>query len=118
MTATHSDYPSFLALASVVKDSLCLGKKEFAMSHMMPRMTDEEILTYASEYDENGFESMPSWLQHEMRVRCINIEPRPPTELEMWETVSDAREHRITNKELTIEDYVDKYKKGKSFLII
>jgi hypothetical protein len=39
----------------------------------------------------------------------IRRQRRFPTELEQWETVSDAREHRITNNELTLKDYKDKY---------
>jgi hypothetical protein len=41
-----------------------------------------------------------------------------PTELEQWDTVSDAREHRIMHKELTIKDYQDKYKRGKNITLI
>jgi len=48
----------------------------------------------------------------------IRRQRRFPTELEQWETVSDAREHRIINKELTQQDYVDKYRKGKSLTLI
>ena len=41
-----------------------------------------------------------------------------PTELEQWDTVSDAREHRILNKELTLSDLQDKYKRGKSLTLV
>jgi hypothetical protein len=41
-----------------------------------------------------------------------------PTEMQEWETVNDAKEHRIMNKELTIKDYLDKYKNRKSLTLI
>jgi len=80
-----------------------------------PYLTDEEIVCYLSEYDEQGFEALPSWLQQELQVRHITFQRREPTELEKWETIADAREHRILNNEKTIKDYMDKYKRGKPF---
>jgi hypothetical protein len=88
------------------------------MSHMMPVHTDQDIIRFVSHYDEQAFEDMPDWLQLELQVRQFKFGPREPTDLEKWETVRDAREHRIMNNEKTLEDYKDKYKKGKSFTII
>ena len=42
-------------------------------------------------------------------MRRIPIPKRQPTEAEMWETVSDAQEHRIMNNERTLQDIKDKY---------
>jgi hypothetical protein len=94
-------------------------KKVFtAMNKVKPYMTDEEVSRYLAEYDESGFDDIPNWLQQELKVRNLVIPKRQPSELEQWETVSDAREHRIINKELTQQDYVDKYRKGKSLTLI
>jgi len=88
------------------------------MNKVKPYMTDEEIKRHLAAYDESGFDDLPSWLQSELKVRQLVFKKRQPTELEQWETVSDAREHRIVNKELTQEDYKDKYMKGRSITII
>jgi len=89
-----------------------------AMAKIKPYMTDEEIKRHLAAYDESGFDDLPSWLRQELKVRQLVFKKRQPTELEQWETVSDAREHRIVNKELTQEDYKDKYMKGRSITII
>ena len=81
-------------------------------------MTDEEVKQHIEEYGELGFDDLPDWLRSEITARQLVFKKRQPTELEQWETVSDAREHRILNKELTQEDYKDKYFKGKSITII
>jgi hypothetical protein len=85
---------------------------------MKPYMSDEEILSALTEYDDSGYDDVPQWLKHELLARNLTFERRQPTELEQWETVSDAREHRIMNKELTIKDYQDKYKRGKSLTLV
>ena len=76
-------------------------------------MEDEEILEALSSYAEVGFDDMPEWLKLEMEARNLVCSTRQPTELEQWDTVGDAFEHRVLNKELTIEDYLDHYVKGK-----
>ena len=82
-----------------------------------PRMTDEEVNRWLLEYGDRGFDKLPSWLKEEMKGRNLTVETRSPTELEAWETVADAREHRIVNKELIIKDYQDKYIRGRSWVI-
>ena len=88
------------------------------MTKVKPRMTNEEVKRHLSEYDELGFDSMPGWLKLELQARNITFEKRRPTDLEQWETVSDAREHRILNNEKTIKDFQDKYIRGKSFSLL
>lgn len=87
------------------------------MSLMAPHRTDKDIVMILSQYDECSFTQLPSWLRLQLQVRDIKFPRREPTEYEQWETVSDAREHRITNNEKTLEDYKDKYLKGKPFHI-
>jgi hypothetical protein len=89
-----------------------------AMNKVKPYMSDEEVSRYLAEYNESGFDDIPNWLRQELKVRQLVFKKRQPTDMEKWETVSDAREHRIVNKELTQEDYKDKYMKGKSITII
>jgi hypothetical protein len=86
---------------------------ELPMKKIKPYMTNEEVMQELSQYDEYGFVDLPSWLKDEIRARNLPIPKRSPSELEQWETVSDALEHRITNKELTVNDYINKYKHGK-----
>ena len=88
------------------------------MNKVKPYMTDEEVNRHLSQYSESGFDDMPDWLRNEIRARNLVYEKRTPSDIEKWETNFDAREHRITNKELTFEDYKDKYLKGKSLTLI
>jgi hypothetical protein len=83
-----------------------------------PYMTDEEVSIELLAYDDVGYEDVPAWLRQELESRGMVVPRREPTELEMWDTVKDALEHRIINKELTIKDYLDKYKHGKSLTLI
>ena len=78
-------------------------------------MEDEEVREALREYDDYGFEALPDWLQRELIARDLPHEVRMPTEFEQWETVSDAREHRIVNKELNIQDYLDHYKGKRNY---
>ena len=82
-----------------------------------PYMTDEEVIHYLEVYGSRGYEKLPSWLKTELSLRNLTWKPREPTDLEKWETVSDAREHRILNNELTIKDYQDKYIHDKPLTI-
>lgn len=88
------------------------------MTRLIPYRTDEDIRQLVTYYDEQGFTDMPYLLRETIKSRSITFVRRDPTELEMWETNSDAREHRILNNEKTLEDYIDKYKRGKSFNIL
>ena len=81
-------------------------------------MSDEEVNRHLSEYGDSGYDDLPDWLRSEVRSRNLLYEKRQPTDIEKWETVSDAREHRITNNELTLQDYKDKYLNGRNFTII
>ena len=78
-------------------------------------ITDKQILRLVDKYEDLGFDDLPSWLQTQLQVRKLDVKPRPPTEIEMWETNSDAREHRILNNELTIKDFMDHYTGKRSY---
>jgi len=80
-----------------------------------PYMTDRELNLALSEYDEHGFEDIPQWMQQELITRNLPEFKRHPTEQEKEETISDARRHRISNNEKTIEDFKDKYLRGIPF---
>ena len=82
-----------------------------------PYMTDDEVMAGLEQHGNHGFDKLPRWLRQELKVRRIQWPTREPTDLEAWETVSDAREHRIMNKELTIKDYQDKYIRNKPLTI-
>tara|TARA_R110000751_G_scaffold5594_3_gene25366 strand:- start:4439 stop:4903 length:465 start_codon:yes stop_codon:yes gene_type:complete len=76
-------------------------------------LTTQQFCKLLSRYNEQGFNDMPKWLKDQFLMRTTYLKPRPPTELEQWETVSDALEHRIVHKELTIDDYHTRFVKGK-----
>ena len=80
-----------------------------AMKKIRPYMEDEEVRRYLRDYEDLGFTDLPDWLQRELIARDLPQEIRRPTDIEKWETVSDAREHRIVNQELSIQDYIDHY---------
>ena len=80
-----------------------------AMKKIRPYMEDEEVREALRDYEDLGYADLPDWLQRELRARDLPHEIRRPTDLEKWETVSDAREHRIVNQELSIQDYIDHY---------
>ena len=80
-----------------------------AMKKIRPYMEDEEVRRYLRDYEDLGFTDLPDWLQRELIARDLPHEIRRPTDIEKWETVSDAREHRIVNQELSIQDYIDHY---------
>ena len=80
-----------------------------------PYVTDVELSSALSEYNEHGFEDIPQWMQTELKVRNLPEFKRHPTEQEKEETMSDARRHRISNNEKTIEDFKDKYLRGIPF---
>ena len=70
-------------------------------------MRDDEVREALRDYDDAGFDDLPSWLKLELRVRGLRCEPREPTEQEKRETEADAFIHRVTNKQLTIQDHYD-----------
>jgi hypothetical protein len=87
-----------------------------------PRLTDEQFAEYLSQYGDLGFDKLPEWVRLELSHRTIvdkNIRDErglrewanvtEPTELQEWETVSDAYEHRVLNNEMTIKDFMDHY---------
>lgn len=87
------------------------------MSRLAPHFTDDQLAFELMKYDEAAFSDVPENIRTLIIARNMTFDKREPTELEKWETVEDAREHRITNKELTIKDYLDYYRNGKSFTI-
>ena len=87
------------------------------MSRLAPHFTDDQLAFELMKYDEAAFSDVPENIRTLIIARQMTFDKREPTELEKWETVEDAREHRITNKELTIKDYLDYYRNGKSFTI-
>jgi hypothetical protein len=86
-----------------------------AMKKIRPYMEDEEVRKALRDYDDLGYQDLPDWLQRELRARDLPHKKRIPTDIEKWETVSDAREHRIINKELNIQDYMDHYQGKRNY---
>ena len=73
----------------------------------------DSILNDLVKYEDLGFEDIPSRLQALVIAYDLGIDPRPPSESERLETVADEYEHRITNKEMTTKDYLNKYNINK-----
>jgi len=80
-------------------------------------LTAKKFCHLLSRYNEQGFNDMPKWIKDQFLIRVTYLKPRQATEIEQWETVSDALEHRIVHKELTISDYYNTIVKGKSHTI-
>ena len=88
----------------------------YDLVRLKPRkaLTDEQIDTTAYHYGHLGYEDLPQWLQGELStLTTLQRNTRLPSELEQWDTVVDAYEHRITNKEMTTKDYLNKYNINK-----
>jgi hypothetical protein len=78
----------------------------------------DRLFIYLFEYGERGFDDLPQSIQQHLLYDGYMPVAREPTEWEMEEAEKDAREHRIVNKELTIQDLIDKYKHGKSLTLV
>ena len=101
---------------------LALGNKESATmaidsTTMYVRpvsfMSPEEINSYLNEHGDNSYEDLPYWLRHELSARQLSWPRRIATSDEYFESQEDARIHRVSNNELTIQDYEDYYTYGK-----
>ena len=84
---------------------------------LIPYRSDEELVQELTEYDELGYEDVPYLLRQALEGRNIIFQRREPTELEVWETNKDAAEHRHINNERNLDDFKDKYLRGKIFNI-
>ena len=75
-------------------------------------LSDEELLRELAEFDEHGFRHLPAYLKQELRIRRLPIPSRPPTELEMFESEFDRREHVAINRnDRTFEDCIRSMKR-------
>ena len=75
-------------------------------------MTDTEVWLALQEYGEVGYTKLPSWLRSELTARRMQFDSTqriPVTDKEKQETESDAKEHRMYNNEMNVNDYKDKY---------
>ena len=72
-------------------------------------MSDTEIWLELQEYGDIGYEDMPKWLKNELIARQLTFESRKPTIQEMLETEQDAKEHRVMNNEMNLDDYKERY---------
>ena len=76
-------------------------------------MRDEEVREALREYDDRGFDDLPTWLKVELHVRGLPVPTREPTEEEKRETEVDAFTHRVMNNQLTINDHYEMIVNGK-----
>ena len=83
-----------------------------------PYMSDVEVSNALEKYEDMGYDKIPGWLKQEMLSRQLPIPKRHPDEVDKIIAEPDAREHRIMHNELTIQDYVNKYKRGQSLTLI
>ena len=72
-------------------------------------MSDTEIWLELQEYGDIGYEDMPKWLKNELIARQLTFDTRQPTIQEMLETEQDAKEHRLFNNEMNLDDYKERY---------
>jgi hypothetical protein len=90
-------------------------RNQTTVKKVKPDIPNKLLIRYINRYGEFGFKKLPKWLQTQIKIRSPIFKRRSPTEIEMWDTVSDAREHRIINKQLTTQDYLDHYRGKKSY---
>ena len=95
-----------------------VGGKFNMVKKPKPYMTDVEVSNALERYEDMGYDKLPAWLKREMDARQLPIHKRHPDDVDKIIAEPDAREHRIMNKELTIQDYVNKYKRGQSLTLI
>ena len=95
-----------------------VGGKFNMVKKPKPYMTDVEVSNALERYEDMGYDKLPAWLKREMDARQLPIHKRHPDDVDKIIAEPDAREHRIMNKELTIQDYVNKYKHGQSLTLI
>jgi hypothetical protein len=95
-----------------------VGGKFNMVKKPKPYMTDVEVSNALERYEDMGYDRLPAWLKREMDARQLPIHKRHPDDVDKIIAEPDAREHRIMNKELTIQDYVNKYKRGQSLTLI
>ena len=86
------------------------------MSKMMPYHSNDHIIKMLGKYDEQTYDQLPHYLKQQLQIRNLYVKRRGPTDIERLEAHTDAKEHRLMNKERTIEDFKDKYLRGKKFL--
>jgi hypothetical protein len=82
---------------------------------LIPYRTDIELAFELTDYDELGYQDIPYMLRQQIESRTLMFKRREPTELEVWETNKDAKEHRHINNERTLDDFKDTYQRGKHF---
>ena len=82
---------------------------------LIPYLTYDGLVTALDEYAELGYEDVPYELRQHIESRNIVFQRRAPTELEVWESNKDAKEHRHMNNERTLDDFKDTYQRGKHF---
>ena len=84
---------------------------EIEYHRVVPNKLMDSIL---HQYGDVGFDSLPKRIKQALMYNGWRPVARKPTELEQWETVVDAFEHRVMNDELTVKDYLNKYTKGRN----
>ena len=82
----------------------------------MPHLSTDQIIRMLGKYDEQTYSQLPSRLQTALQREEVVFKRRGPTDFERYEAADDAKEHRIMNNERTLEDFKDKYLRGKHFL--
>lgn len=116
------DYTISRVEQSIGANSHCIVTKKtykwpYKPQLVRPEITNEKVIELLDGYDELAFDQLPYWLRETVKARGIVFKQHQPDQVAMWDTVDDAREHRIMNNELTIQDFIDKYTKRQSLSI-
>ena len=90
-------------------------RNQTTVKKVKPDISNKLLIRYINRYGEFGFKKLPKWLQTQIKIRSPIFKRRSPTEIEMWDTVSDAREHRVVNNQLTVQDYLNHYRGKESY---
>jgi hypothetical protein len=115
----HFYYSTYTSVPDAVKKRCRIPKhkKTYRIEVVGPKMilTNIQVVEAIDDYRERGFNDLPRWLRIEILTRNITFTSRIPQSYERNNTYDDLIEHRINNKELSINDYNQLIKQGMKY---
>lgn len=117
------DYVFYCVIPPIIRDAVkarCRHKPKKRIRReetCAPQMyiSNVELADALADYSNHGFDDLPDWIRYELRTRQLTFDTRRPESYERSVTNADLLEHKITNNELTINDYNFLAKKGMKY---
>jgi len=79
------------------------------------KISNDEVVSELSKYDECRFYELPEWLKTEVRNRNLSFGPREPDPFERMEATRDYKLNAYYNNQLTVDDLHNIYAKGRIY---